>query len=269
MDFRIELEFIKFLQISESNWADPLHSHENSYQISIPISGKLITTLNQSDYVLNNGHAIVTNPSSTHSHQFEKGQNKMLLIGLNRCSLNEWLMENKGLNGEVLFEENQLILTNQLLSKIRSWSSAWLFNEDPLYQNYIEDEIFSYFSQLLIGSHSSKSRAVYSDNFQLNQVLDYIHTSYSENINIEQLAAVANQSKYHFIRSFKKATNYPPGLYIQCLRIENAQRLILTTKKTITEISYEVGFSNPSQFYKIFNKLVGIPPKKYRIKNSI
>ncbi|MNI03096.1 Bifunctional transcriptional activator/DNA repair enzyme AdaA [compost metagenome] len=98
----------------------------------------------------------------------------------------------------------------------------------------------------------------------MTKVLDYIHEHYKEQLNMDSLSAIALQSKYHFIRSFAAAVGVTPYQYILQLRIHEAKIRLAGTSDNITHISYSLGFSTPSQFFRVFAKVTGTTPESYR-----
>ncbi|WP_180955741.1 MULTISPECIES: AraC family transcriptional regulator [Bacillus] len=265
MGFFLKLSNIKFLQFSGANWHDIPHSHEDVYQISIPMSGKLIANLNNHEYILKNGESIIANPLSIHGHQFSKETSSMFIIGLNKAQFNEWIRDNYGTCDEVELNEQQIIIPNELRRNLKQWVNNLLLEQRTnLLESEVEQNAFHYFSNILKGSHNSTVNRLVSADIYLNHVLEYIHSHYNENIRIETLAELAHQSKFHFIRSFKKQISYTPYQYVLSLRIEQGKEMLRNSNKTITEISYELGFSSPSQFHRNFVIWVGCTPKQFR-----
>lgn len=267
MGLHLKLPNVQIFQFDgHSSWNDPAHSHQDCYQISIPFNGNTIATLNQKEKVLSSGNAIVANPNSTHSHEFNSDSSSLVILGLNREGFNNWLCDEKALKEEVNFYEDQQIFSNDIKLQMKQWFTHYILKEDyqSSFMDDLEISIFQYFSALLRGSHNIKEPLQLVSDNHFNHVLDYIHSHYSDDISVETLAGIAQQSKYHFIRSFKLATGFTPHQYVMIIKIKKAKELLTFTNKTITEISYEVGFSSPSQFYKTFANLVGCSPKKFR-----
>lgn len=267
MGLHLKLPNVQILQFDgHSNWNDPSHSHQDCYQITIPFNGKTIATLNQKEMILSKGNAIVANPNSTHSHEFNTESSSLVILGFNRNAFNNWLRDEKNLKDEVNFYENQQIFNNDLKLQMKQWFTHYILEEE--YQSaFIDDlevSIFQFFSALLRGSHNIKEPLQLVSDSHLNHVLDYIHSHYTDDISVETLAGIAQQSKYHFIRSFKMITGFTPHQYVMIIKTKKAKELLTFSNKTITEISYEVGFSSPSQFYKNFGNLVGCSPRKFR-----
>src|SRR5262245_28072953 len=98
----------------------------------------------------------------------------------------------------------------------------------------------------------------------LRRARDYMDRHYPENIDLDQLAKVANVSKYHFARSFEATYGETPIRYLTRRRIERAQDLLRSANLTITEVCMLVGFASLGSFSARFTQLVGEHPTAYR-----
>jgi AraC-like DNA-binding protein len=96
----------------------------------------------------------------------------------------------------------------------------------------------------------------------------YIDKHFSENINLDKIAAKALVSKFHFIRVFKKYYGRTPNQYLQEVRIEKA-KAILKKGKTIDEACNAIGFTSKTSFISLFKKMTGITPLTYQNKKAI
>ncbi|MGD2036090.1 MAG: GyrI-like domain-containing protein [Bacteroidales bacterium] len=100
---------------------------------------------------------------------------------------------------------------------------------------------------------------------RIYKTFDYIESNLDTPMTLEELAAVANFSKFHFSRIFHSIAGETPFQFILRLRIEKAATLILTErKKSITEIAYKCGFSDVSVFSRNFKHCFNIPASQYR-----
>ena len=100
----------------------------------------------------------------------------------------------------------------------------------------------------------------------IQQAQEYIETKVDEKISVEQLASRFAVGRRSFDRRFVKATGNTPIEYLQRVKIESAKKALESSRKTINEIMYEVGYSDVKAFREVFRKITGISPLEYKIK---
>ena len=105
------------------------------------------------------------------------------------------------------------------------------------------------------------------DEKKLHRVLTCIDARLPESIRVDELAAEAQMSPFHFARMFKKAVGHPPHAYITQLRMERAKNLLAEGKLSLREISKNVGFQTQAHFSGVFHKRVGMTPRTYRLRH--
>ena len=103
-----------------------------------------------------------------------------------------------------------------------------------------------------------------SDNDLIQQLILFFLENYTKEITLEDVARKLNYSKYYISHVISETfgCNFRP--LINSYRVSMAQNLLLTTGKTIGEISYECGFKNQSSFNRIFLKHTGATPSAFR-----
>lgn len=101
---------------------------------------------------------------------------------------------------------------------------------------------------------------------RINDVISYIHSNLSEELNIDKLASVSNFSTYHFHRILKAHLGEPLWQYVKRIRLETGAKLLKYSNDPISSIAYQIGYDTPSSFSSAFKKFYGISPKEY--KNS-
>jgi len=99
---------------------------------------------------------------------------------------------------------------------------------------------------------------------RMARVLEYIHANIHTPIRIDQLADMSFLTKDHFIRLFKKQLTCTPGKYINQKKIEKAQLMMLLQNYSVQELAFQLGFENVSYFNRLFKKLTGENPTRYR-----
>lgn len=87
---------------------------------------------------------------------------------------------------------------------------------------------------------------------------------YSEPLSLADIAESAVLSRFHFSRIFKEVTGVPPGKFLSAVRIHQAKRMLLTTSKSVAEISAAVGYSSLGSFTSHFTDSVGFSPSRFR-----
>jgi len=100
--------------------------------------------------------------------------------------------------------------------------------------------------------------------FKLRQITDWMAENVAGEITLDRLAAQAGLSKFYFNRLFKSATGMSPSRYHMTLRMDEAKRLLRETKKSVVDVSLDVGYANPSHFAQLFRRETGLSPSDYR-----
>ncbi|HEY1062175.1 MAG TPA: helix-turn-helix domain-containing protein, partial [Daejeonella sp.] len=101
---------------------------------------------------------------------------------------------------------------------------------------------------------------------EIHKVQDHIEMKYDDKITVEDLANFINMGRRTFERRFKDATNNTPIEYIQRVRIEAAKKFFEASRKNVTEVMYDVGYTDTKAFRDIFRKITGLTPIEYRNK---
>lgn len=102
------------------------------------------------------------------------------------------------------------------------------------------------------------------DTGRINKVFEFIMKNYTEEIYLQDIASKLNMSVSSFSRYFRNHTRKTFSDYVTEIRIGHACRLLMEDNLSISEISYQSGFNNTSNFYRHFKKIIGIIPKEYR-----
>lgn len=98
----------------------------------------------------------------------------------------------------------------------------------------------------------------------LTEVLKYINEHYNEHISLSKISGILNFHSSYFCKFFKNIIGFSFIEYLNLVRLNKAKELMKSTSKSITEISFEVGFSSVSYFIKTFRKYNYCSPNKYR-----
>lgn len=98
----------------------------------------------------------------------------------------------------------------------------------------------------------------------VQKALAYIETRFREPLNLKAVADQVLFNPSYLSHVFKKCTGVSFKTYLNGLRIRQSQRLLKDSRQSITEIAYDCGFEDLSNFERTFRKMVGCSPSKYR-----
>jgi transcriptional regulator GlxA family with amidase domain len=94
----------------------------------------------------------------------------------------------------------------------------------------------------------------------------FIENNFQEKISVEHLSQKFSVGRRNFDRRFIRATGNTPLEYSQRVKMESAKKAFETSRKTINEVMYEVGYSDVKAFREVFRKVTGMSPLEYKGK---
>jgi len=95
-------------------------------------------------------------------------------------------------------------------------------------------------------------------------ICKYIENNYNTEITLKEVAQKSNMSESNFSHLFKKCTTRNFISYLNEIRISNATKMLLETSLSISEICYNCGFNNLSNFNRVFLKYMKQTPSQFR-----
>ncbi len=248
--------------IQNGNWSmTELHSHPH-YEIYFLYEGERRFFLNDALYNLFAPCIVVIEPYVL--HKTEGGAFKRINIDVLPEYLNQY-------QKDVLEEAGCKILVPKPEEKaafLRDMLTLEGVKDEENHSSDIKNTLFSYIIYN-ISLLKAQDKTLYPINRNrlpenLLLILDYINKNYRENITLNSLSEKFFLSKASIIYNFNHYLNFTPIDYLLNLRLNKARDELLTTKKTISEISEGCGFSSPNYFSFIFKKKEGISPLGFR-----
>ena len=98
----------------------------------------------------------------------------------------------------------------------------------------------------------------------LARVRDYVDAHLRDAIRLEDLAAAACISRFHFARLFRASTGASPMQYVRHARVTAAKAMLAQSDPSIAEVAAELGFFDHSHFTRTFRSVTGVSPGQYR-----
>ncbi len=130
-----------------------------------------------------------------------------------------------------------------------------------LFLNYCRDRLSAEGSPSVMQLPHSSGRN-YAERF--NAVFSYLDRHFAEDLTLEDVAAVAGFSKFHFSRTFKQLSGCNFYEYLCHRRIKSSETLLMQPGMSISQIALQSGFSSVSTFNRMFKKMKGCTPTQYR-----
>ncbi len=129
---------------------------------------------------------------------------------------------------------------------------------------------------LLIDPPRSSQRpfATFIPNFDhgddaIRRAQHHIHAHACENLAMSDLHAIAGMTERTFLRRFTAAVGHRPNDYLQRVRVSKAREALERTLTPVDRIAWDVGYSDPAAFRKLFLRLTGLSPAAYRQRFGI
>ena len=119
-------------------------------------------------------------------------------------------------------------------------------------------------ARTLASSSYAKVTVEDDDSRRILKVKNFISKNYMDELRLPELASLAGMSSSAFSRFFKLHTGRNISEYIIDLRLGYAARMLVDTAKSISEIGFDCGFNNLSNFNRIFKKKKGCSPSEFR-----
>ena len=111
---------------------------------------------------------------------------------------------------------------------------------------------------------SGQQQASQTSALDLALVQGYMQDNLDRNLELEELAAVAHLSKYHFSSRYKALTGYSPIKHYLHMKMQRACHLLDNSDMSIKAVAAALGYGDPLYFSRLFKKTLGLSPRAYR-----
>ena len=229
---------LTYIENKNQNTEFKPHFHQ-TYSFALITNGECEVMFNSKKITYKKNDFRIINPYEV--HYVTKGIWEYKSIVLDTDTVNEITYE--------IANKKNLIFENKINSKELNVYFIKMYNNQ-------EESIYFFFEKLLIYSRQT----IHLPEKKLQSSLEYINSRFTDKIILEDLAALENLSKYHFLRLFKNQTGLTPHQYIIIKRLNYAIEL-MKKEKNLSIVATLAGFSDQSHFIKEFKKVFGFTPK--------
>lgn len=122
----------------------------------------------------------------------------------------------------------------------------------------------SRFAEVMSGQPREAVQAKARDRRRAVEAALWIDAHSHQEIDLEGAAAQADVSPFHFLRLFSSVLGVTPHQYLVRSRLRHAARLLAEDENSITDIAYDVGFGDLSNFVRTFHRAAGVSPRRFR-----
>jgi len=260
-----------------TNSTTEFHDHEFS-EIAIVTAGTAVHKIGKESFALKKGDVLIIHPGCAHAYANAEDMEliniiydaKMPLPALESCGLPvisrlfpaQYPAASDNLNPVVKIEQEDIEPIYELSKRLDFEVRHLRPGKQVL--------ILAIFMEIIIYLARCENRfgQIKRFNFELNKVINYMDKHYSEKITVADLQKAANMSERNLFRHFRNVFSVSPNEYLRHIRVQHAVELLLNTDKQISKIALECGFCDSNHFAKVFNKMLGSTPKKFRQNNS-
>lgn len=278
-----EIEIVKYPKIKHIkmfvNEIKSVENHiHNDFEIFVVLNSVGVVRINSNSYEVKQGDIIFINSSDVHSLSCKipfddsVANPTFLLIQISNHFVREYfpqiqtsVFKSNNLKNVLSSQDYNFVLRLLMDSAIDYFSGRDFYQLDVisevaktlavLYRN-IEHEIIS----------ESQKQKIKKKNNRLERIISYIDANFDTQIRLEDITAKENISVTHFSHLFTATFGMTFQEFISIKRMEQCIRLMSNKEKTLMEICYESGFSDPKYMNKVFIKKYGCTPKEYRKK---
>lgn len=248
----------------------PIHCHPE-YEINVVINTRGTRVIGDSEEKFTGLDFVMVGPYVPHVWKAEGEENRVITIQFSGDLLNFHIMNKRlflpikqllidSIHGLHFYGPDAERIKEEIveLTRIQGFQSATKFlNILNSLANAPRRKLVSnmYESETLI--HQSKSR-------RISKVCRYIEENISQKITLSDAASLVNMSDSAFSHFFKKQTSISFITYVNNLRVAKACDLLANTALSASEICYDCGFNNKSNFIRLFTKRKNMTPIEYR-----
>lgn len=256
------------------------HFHDHIELIYVVASG-IKATINKQEYDLSSGDLLVIIPGDVHSYTTNENS-KIISIESSSNFLFSQILTNTDLHysmpymlskieGARVFKADVIDDTNipkDIYSVVEEYTNKNNFYKLAIrgYLTNIALFVFRRWDALKNATRNLETDKDKSGVNRLSGVLKAIDENYMKDISVAEMAKVAGMSYSFFSRFFKSTMKLTFSEYLNSIRIQEAEKLLIDSDLSISEIGEAVGFSNTSYFIAQFKKQLHITPKKYKSK---
>jgi AraC family transcriptional regulator, arabinose operon regulatory protein len=246
------------------------HGHD-SYEIYYLMSGRRNYFIRNRVYTVEPGNLVfIARNELHHTTASGEGSHERILINFTESFLSPWTEMDQEMSGLLELPDGSAVLRLHLSeqSRVEEWLFAMLKECREKSSGY-RAGVRALLVQLLLYIHRHHPQPQEEPETsplhrKISGMAQYMQENLGERVTLEEVARRFDLSPYYASRSFKQVTGFTFSEYAQIVRVRAAQELLRKTDGKVVDIAAQVGFEQIAHFNKVFKKVTGISPRKYR-----
>ena len=245
-----------------------LHSHD-FYEIFLTVNGNIIHTVNGCTQVLEPGCLVFMRPDDIHQYIYrDEPDYEFVNLAVNKDIIESMVAYlGEAADTQQLFSEKLPPVVRLTASEVKSFLRKidffYTVDTDDIVmkklkiRSFLADTFIKYFLRNTDDEQSDIP-------LWLEETAEKMKRKENFTVGIRRMTEISGKTQEHLARSVKKYYGVTLTQFINELRINYAVNLILNTNLKMTDICYEAGFGNISNFYTNFKEIYGMSPKQFR-----
>lgn len=262
-------DFFVILNHKNAKFDFPVHYHPE-FELNLVLNAKGKRIIGDSIKEFKSPDLVLVGPNTTHAWNSEAKNAHVITIQFNID-----FMDNAFLSKKLMLPVKELLENARMgISFSNGLSQDMVDRILGLSEIRGIDSLFEFLSllyDLSISRHQTRlSSITYAEQFdttksrRIKKVKEYLHNNLNNPIKIHDVAKLVNMSTSAFSHFFKKRTQRSFTEYLTEMRIGHAAKLLIESDKNISEICFESGFNNISNFNRTFKTQKRCTPKEFR-----
>ncbi len=265
MDFSYYNKFGVAVEISNKNAQMPsMHAHK-SYEIYVLISGTKSYFIESDFFNVNAGEVVLI--SSEKLHKTGGFGCYRALISFSDEFLKKYFTPTAINQLLECFNKNHVKPTKEQFEEILRLINVMQKNQ----AEKIEGDAFLHLAEILkiLKESPEAVKSVIQTKGYTNKIIEYVNNNYNTISGLKDVAEKFYVNKSYLCRLFKRETGMQFTTFLNKIKLRNAVNYLLNSNKSISEISYLVGFSTSAYFCNLFKKEYNLTPHEYKKQNSL
>lgn len=231
-------------------------SHRNSMLIYVCAGSMYVENAGKSSIIMP-GQVALLDCSLPH-HYYARENSEFLWMHLEGCNIKEFFayIHTTYADRPAFTPPSSQTTKSSMLQLIHSLRLPGRMSEGEQSQR-----IHRLLCELIVIPHAMQQA---DDTDAVSQIIDYITQHLFEDISVSDIAASINLSPSHLSRLFKARTGFSPHEFITLRRIDTAKELLLTTKLSVKQIAFRVGYHSEANFITSFSSKTSLTPAVFR-----